>query len=389
SDQIRRELKERKRAEKALEESQSRLRALTNATQQSFVLVDKNGKILSFNHVAAKNTREVFGEEMQEGDIVDKFILEDEKIGFNYLFRQVLRGKNIDLEQVIHAKDGQEHWYAVSYNPAYEADGSILGLCMNATEITERKQIEKALQESHEDFQRYFNMNAIGMAVSSPDKGWIAVNDRLCQMFGYPPEDLKKLTWSDLTHPDDLDTNLQLFNQVIRGEREAYELEKRFIRKDGGIVDTSMYVSCVRNADKSVRYMLVSLMDITERKINQRLLEAANKQLQTQVKVIEELHAELREQAIRDPLTGLYNRRYLTETLGRELARTRREKSMLSIVMLDIDHFKKVNDNFGHQAGDQFLMRISKEISSRARSSDIICRYGGEEILLVLPGAND
>ncbi len=94
---------------------------------------------------------------------------------------------------------------------------------------------------------------------------------------------------------------------------------------------------------------------------------------------------ELQEQAIRDPLTGLYNRRYLQERLEVELARAKRENQPISFIMVDIDHFKNVNDAFGHSAGDVILQKLATQLLSRTRIGDIVCRYGGEEFLVVLP----
>jgi diguanylate cyclase (GGDEF)-like protein len=94
----------------------------------------------------------------------------------------------------------------------------------------------------------------------------------------------------------------------------------------------------------------------------------------------------LREQTIRDPLTGLFNRRYMEETLALEIARSSRSGNPLSLVMCDIDHFKRFNDEFGHDAGDAVLQAVSSEMRSRFRDGDVICRFGGEEFTIIAPG---
>ena len=100
------------------------------------------------------------------------------------------------------------------------------------------------------------------------------------------------------------------------------------------------------------------------------------------------LREALRSQAIRDPLTGLFNRRYMEETLERELRRAERRKAPLGIIMFDLDHFKKFNDTFGHAAGDVVLREIGAFLQARVRVEDIACRYGGEEFLVILPEAS-
>jgi PAS domain S-box-containing protein len=135
------------------------------------------------------------------------------------------------------------------------------------SELAERRRIEENLRESRENFQRYFNMSTVGMCVTAPDRRWIEANGRLRQMLGYSAEELDNLTWSELTHPDDLDADLMLFNQIMANQRDSYQLDKRFIRKDGAIIYTTIYVSCYRNSDGSVRYCLASLVDITSRKL--------------------------------------------------------------------------------------------------------------------------
>ena len=117
----------------------------------------------------------------------------------------------------------------------------------------------------------------------------------------------------------------------------------------------------------------------------EKALLSANGELQQQLSEIHALQAQLREQASRDPLTGLYNRRYLDATLGRELARCERERQNLSLILIDIDYFKQINDRYGHQAGDEVIKKVASMLNQQARAADVACRYGGEEFLLLLP----
>ena len=118
----------------------------------------------------------------------------------------------------------------------------------------------------------------------------------------------------------------------------------------------------------------------------EQALQAANQRLRRQLDDIRTLESRLREQADRDPLTGVYNRRYFDAAMARELANCRRERLPLGLLLIDIDHFKQVNDTHGHQAGDAVLDRLAQLRRDHARAADVICRYGGEEFLLLLPG---
>jgi diguanylate cyclase (GGDEF)-like protein len=99
------------------------------------------------------------------------------------------------------------------------------------------------------------------------------------------------------------------------------------------------------------------------------------------------LRETLRNQSIRDPLTGVFNRRYLDETLIRELPRAKRKGAPIGVMMLDIDHFKVFNDTYGHEAGDYVLKKLGDLLINKTRKEDIVCRYGGEEFCLIMPEA--
>lgn len=130
---------------------------------------------------------------------------------------------------------------------------------------------------------------------------------------------------------------------------------------------------------------LMVFRDITEWKQVEKSLRQVNDKLQGQLIEIGLLQSRLREQAIRDPLTNVFNRRYLEETLDRELSRAARENYPVCIIMMDIDHFKQVNDTYGHEAGDLVLKAIADMLSEQCRRGDFACRYGGEEFVVVMP----
>lgn len=132
---------------------------------------------------------------------------------------------------------------------------------------------------------------------------------------------------------------------------------------------------------------LIVLRDVSRSVQVENELRQANLALIQKIGEIESLQEQLKEQAIRDPLTGLFNRRYLEETLGREIAKSKRSGEPLSVAMVDVDHFKSFNDRYGHAMGDSMLQHLAAILTANTREEDFVCRYGGEEFAVVLPGA--
>lgn len=132
---------------------------------------------------------------------------------------------------------------------------------------------------SMQRFHAYFDHSIVGLAITSLEKGWLEVNDALCSALGYSREELTHMTWTELTYPDDLASDMVQFNRMLAGEIDSYAMDKRFVHKDGHLVHTRLAVSNVRKADGSVDYIVAMVEDISEQKISSLALERSEKQL--------------------------------------------------------------------------------------------------------------
>jgi diguanylate cyclase len=229
---------------------------------------------------------------------------------------------------------------------------------------------QASLRESEERFRSAFESASIGMGLVSMDGHWLRVNTSLCRIFGYPESELLNADHQSICHPEDLQADTEQARRLAAGELSSYQMEKRYFHKQGHIVWVNLSVSIVKDADGMPRHFVVQIEDISARKQAEEALQSM-----------------LREQALRDPLTTLFNRRHLEDAVEREFARARRNGEPLAIIMVDIDHFKSVNDRYGHACGDAVIRRVAQLLVGGVRRSDIACRYGGEEFLLLLPGA--
>jgi diguanylate cyclase (GGDEF)-like protein/PAS domain S-box-containing protein len=146
-------------------------------------------------------------------------------------------------------------------------------------------------------------------------------------------------------------------------------------------------VSALYNHLKQLEGRIIVAHDVTDRKLLEDDLKRANETLEKQLNDIERLREELQEQAIRDPLTNVYNRRFLADAMDRELAQADRSEKPASVVILDIDYFKQFNDTYGHRCGDYVLRYIARFLGERIRRGDVLCRYGGEEFVIFMPSA--
>lgn len=235
------------------------------------------------------------------------------------------------------------------------------------------------------------NSHDVIWTLDIPSRRYTYVSPSVTDMCGYLPEEVVGQPLEATLTPESAGRIVREVDQRLRriaaGDKSAgvvvSELEQRC--KDGGVISTEVVSSYLLDAEGVPQTILGITRNVSERKAAETALRETNRQLHARIEEIGRLQVALQELAVRDSLTGLYNRRYLDETLEREVSRARREGNPLSLVMLDIDHFKKVNDTYGHQVGDEGLRMLAATLLADIRAEDVACRYGGEEFLVLLP----
>ena len=221
-------------------------------------------------------------------------------------------------------------------------------------------------------YRRLFEAAQDGILILDANTGAITdVNPFLIKMLGYSREEfVEKKLW-EVGAFKDIEASQEAFEALQKNEYIRYE-DLPLRAKSGRLIDVEFVSNVYLVGGEKV--IQCNIRDITER------IQAQEALLKSQ--------ALLREQSVRDHLTGLFNRRYMEETLERELLRATRKQLSLGIIMLDVDEFKHFNDTYGHAAGDAILRELGNLLLKHVRREDIPCRYGGDEFIIVLPDAS-
>jgi len=201
-------------------------------------------------------------------------------------------GCEYDLEYEIDPADGAPTKVIHSI-AMLERDGSgkpikVMGFIQD---ITERKRADDTLKKSEAKFRSFFEYGLMGVAVTSPEKGWIDVNDHLCKLLGYTKEELATKTWAEMTHPEDLEHDMEQFQRLLAGEIDNYSLEKRFIKKNGEFIYSIMSATGIRNLDGMVDYLVAFIQDVTKLKQTEKEIDNHREHLE---KLVEGRTAELK-----------------------------------------------------------------------------------------------
>ena len=275
------DITERMQADEALRESEGQYRLLVDSTFEAVVVIH-DGLIEQFN--PASITMTGFSADEIVSNPFPLFVHPDDRAEIVDNYQRRMRGESLPsvLEFRLLNKDGSFRWVLANTVVNIQGNGRPASL-HTLMDITEHKQAEEAVRESLLRFRRFFELPMIGSCITSPTKGWLEVNDRLCQILGYSREELWPSTWADLTHPEDLGAEVERFEGVLRGEIDAYSMEKRFVRKDGSPVSTDLSVAAVRKTDGSVDYLVALVQDITDRKKAAERIDQLNADLERRV----------------------------------------------------------------------------------------------------------
>jgi diguanylate cyclase (GGDEF)-like protein/PAS domain S-box-containing protein len=478
----------RKQVEEKLKESEERYRSIFENAVEGLFQSTPEGRFISVNPSFAKMLGYASPEELVTGtsDIAKQYYVNNED---RQRYEQLLQTAGFieNFEYRVRRKDGSHIWVSDSTRAIYDRDGKAARYEGYVMDITERKRVDEALQES-EDKYRIVVENANDAILVAQDGVTKFSNWRAEELTGYSAEELSNMPFVDFIHPNDKETVFDRYKKRLKGEKPVAIYSFKIIHKSG--LEKTVQINAVLFQWEDRPATLNFLRDITDRKKSENALresETKNKALQeatfealffsekgvcievnnsagklfgykhdefigilgtdviadefkaivkdnmisgydqpyeamaqrkdgskfwaefhgkmfdyqgkiirvTSVRDITDqmqakqelklLNLKLKHEATHDPLTGALNRRAILDILSKELIRAKRRNTKLSIGLCDIDHFKLVNDKYGHQVGDDVLCSFIKAIQNTLRPYDILGRYGGEEFLLVMP----
>ncbi len=363
-------------------EPEALFRALFDASADALLVVDSAGTIVLAN--AACGTLLGVAREALAGRNYLSFVParfpEHGRYHDEYVAAPRARPMGRGLDLVVHRADGKEIPVDISLTPVTVAGRTLVSCAIR--DLSGRMQTPESLRVQATALRSAAN----GVVITDRTGTITWVNPAVCVITGYPADELigqhTRLLKSGRHEPD---FYADLWRTVLRGDTWSGTIVN--CRKDGSAYYEEQTIAPVVDEDGAITHFIAIKQDVTEARRIQQELARANEALAAKVEEIELLNQKLREQAIRDPLTSLHNRRYLDETILRDMARVSRAGLPLSVAVLDVDGFKHVNDTHGHAAGDQVLQRMADVLRAHVRASDLVCRSGGDEFVIVMPGA--
>jgi diguanylate cyclase (GGDEF)-like protein/PAS domain S-box-containing protein len=381
------DLSERKRTEELLKESEWRNRIVSELTTDYIFVADViPGGVLKLRWVS-DNMFRITGRKIEDAatsDMWGSIIHPDDRDGFFSFINKVLSVSDAgEFECRTFYKKGAERWIRIFARQLVGDENTVTTIVGAIEDITEPKLAERALRESEELFSLFIHhspIHAYIKEVTPSESRILQASDAFLEMVGMTGREMIGKTMQEL-FPADFASKITADDWDVVASGRVRTLDESL----NGRYYTTIKFPIIQG-DKIL--LAGYTIDITERQraemelqLTKESLRAANMELQAALLRHQEL-------AHTDALTGIHNRRHLFELGEREFNIAMRYRHPLSVIMFDIDHFKKVNDTFGHAVGDQMLQLVTRVACAELRSTDVIGRYGGEEFVIILPMTN-
>ncbi len=386
----------------ALEESESQFRSVISSMQEGLLVHDASG-VISLCNERAQQMLGLTADELNGRNALQQGWPLRREDGTTFPLAEIPGRISLDsglptpsVVMGIQRPDGVLTWLQTSAAPLFHPGAERPhAAVITFSDVTERRCVLEALRETEEKYRGIYENSTEGIFQTVREGRFINANPAFARILGYesPVQMMAEVT--DITRqlyhrPEDRDAVLSTLEAV--GAICGFETPLR--RRDGSAVWVSINVHYAR-ASSGETILEGSIHDVTERRAAEQRLLDYNEVLEFQKREMEKANAELERVnarlealATQDGLTGLKNHRAFQDRLAEEVARARRYDTPLSLVMLDVDHFKQYNDTFGHPAGDQVLLQVAETLREAVRESDYAARYGGEEFVLILPQTN-
>jgi diguanylate cyclase (GGDEF)-like protein/PAS domain S-box-containing protein len=352
-------------AQASIEEKERDLRQVIDSIPTPMVYVDSDQRYRYVNDAFLSYVGKQSGDVL--GHTVREVLGADRHDALQPVLRRVLAGETVNVTRPIIYADGQGRWMSIRYTPRHDATGRVLGYYATTSDIHEQKSVEEELRRANSILSAHFENTPLAVIEWSPSLTVIRWSGSAEGIFGWSADEVlgRPLEKWRLMYEDDAPAVSAMVRRLVEGPTSQATILNRNYRKDGSVVWVEWHNSALRDGDGNLVSILSLAQDVSSR-----------------------IQAEERLQfmATHDGLTGLPNRVLLTDRLSSALSRSQRSGQGVAVLFLDLDHFKDVNDTFGHRVGDELLKNLSRRIRGTLRQSDILVRLSGDEFVIVLEG---